>query len=432
MTLHRSCCPCDGCYCGTLCTPCLEPCEVVEQPSATACISKREWDNNIDSVTAGSGSGWVIWVNGAYYFFDGTLSSCDTPRASSVDWLISFRADECPDFSLGLDIVVPFIGGWDFSRPYTVTADVESVENPDGCAFQTPGTGVTPVFTGWSHTLQSPGLTAYDEFYGPSEITAYGGGMVPCVSPNEEIGTFGLGSCGSNPAEAVSTTSISGGMSAAVAVGVLPSDEAFRISFVCDAGSASVEVIDSLDADGYFVFEINGTCQIRFIGPVAQFVNVVRAFTAGSSLTASVLDGNWFLGSKVRPAYVGTVDQPTFPGTGVTPTGLQTLNTVTTSVDFTVQDIAYDALSASASFNGSYNNGTDICAVQCVVSSPAPASAMFTTLLSVAAHSSSIGSGRVREMYGIDLHPTTWSWSLDLTGWAGTDCGPVGGVLEVS
>ncbi len=437
MSLHRSCCPCDGCYCGTLCAPCVTNCVDVAQPAATACISKREWEANIDSVTNGTGAGWMIWVDGAYYFFDGTLSTCDVDRGTVIDWLISFKADACIDLS-DITVTVPFSGGWGFDVPFTITSSAnDAVVDVLDCAISLlANPGITsasePTFDTHAVELVSAAATAlalvYD-YNDPDTSTANVGSMTSCTGTSLWAYS-GAGNCSNGGF--TFPVSVSGIGFGYVASGGSALDavcaDTIRFDYACTTGSYLLEIVDNSNVDGYFEFNIGGTCLIKFIGPVAQFVNLFNAITAGSGLSATALDGSWFLGCKVRSAYVGTVDQPTFPYSS-SAFGFAASTTLsaggTTTADMTTCDEQYPPLTGTASFFGkssiTQNPGSpfDTCP-DC----PFGANGLGGARTVNGSHSSALDvDGNVREIYGISLHPASWTWTEDGTT---TDCTPTG------
>jgi len=452
MSLHRSCCPCGDCYVGTLCTPCLEPCDDVAQPAATVHISAREWDLHAADVP-GTGTGWVVYVNGAWYFFDGTTATCET-RASDIDWLIAFRADECPDFSVGVDIVVPFVGGFDFSQTWNVSVSITDIADPVGCVQEAwnadfPGSAPTvtsatqPEYQGWDMDIVCVASDPVTTIYGSGglgggacapdyELTG-GGGMTQCAAPYDVFGY--TGECIYTPTTyPASETSIEGCFSANTDDSTtVTGTAAITFNATCETGEFGFE-IENVDADGYFVVTINSECVIRFIGPVEQFANAFNATFAGTGISCTVNDSNWFLGCKVREAYVGTAYQASFPYTAITSSTSFTLATFapfTDTEDVDLSDIGYGPLLGSAGFNGACDVVTDapysgpICPPGCG-GSFLPA---LTGFSASGTHSSGSG-GYVREQYGIDLTPSTWTWATSYSG--SDDCEPSGISWEVT
>ncbi len=87
------------CYCGTLCVGCTEtdPDPCAPDPLPTACVSMAAWATHFDGLP-GTGSGALIPINGAVYFFDGTTSPCvDRAVGDEIDWESATKADECPE-----------------------------------------------------------------------------------------------------------------------------------------------------------------------------------------------------------------------------------------------------------------------------------------------------------------------------------------------
>jgi len=454
MSLHRSCCPCGDCYVGTLCTPCLEPCDDVAQPAETVYISAREWGLHADDVP-GAGSGWVIYVGGAWYFFDGTTATCET-RASDIDWLISFRADECPDFSIGVDIVVPFVGGFDFSTSWNVYVDIGDIDDPTACVQnawnnETPGSAPTvisadqPTYHDWDMDVVCVASDPIDMIYGTNTfggggggITDYtltgGAGMTQCGPPGSGNDFYGYtGSCFTSP-----TTYPASETYIAADFGANTNDSttvygnaALTFTATCTTGTFNIG-LESVDADGYCVCIVNETCIIRFIGPVTQFANAFNATFAGAGITCTVNDEDWFLGCKVRAAYVGTAYQASFPFTetsgGAT---IATFFPFADTVDIDLSDTGYGPLIGVANFNGGTNVVTDapysgqICPPGCG-GSFLPATTGFTA---TGSHSTMV-SGYVRERYDVSLRPQTWSWSIATS--TGDPCEPSSPVWTVT
>lgn len=433
MSLHRSCCPCGDCYDGVLCEPCLSPCVDVAQPAATVQISEREWLNHIDDLP-GTGSGAVIFVNGAWYFFDGTTSACSA-RASTIDWSISYRADDCPDFGVSLNIIVPFTGGFDFTVGWTAFAEIGGITDPLGCvqnAWNNDFPGSAPLvlsagdpnYVGWSMTAECAASDPVSAIYGTGLSTDYSyagdGSLTACSFPNDFFGH--TGTC--NTTEFVSQVSIEAWFFADEVTPDTAEDftaEAFRFVQTCSTGSYGIE-IENIDADGYFKITVESTCVIRFIGPVEAFANAFNATFAGTGVECEVLDPNWFLGSKVRAAYVGTAYQASFPYAAVSPTSFS-LTSLGDDQAITVSDVAYDRLHGIASFNGSVEVVTDapfsgtICAPGCG-GTFLPANTGFDAY---GTHPSGSGN-QVRERYGVTLHPSTWTWNEETT--PGDPCEP--------
>ena len=444
MSLHRSCCPCGDCYRGTLCTPCIEPCDGEAQPPETVYISAREWGLHADDVP-GSGSGWVIYVGGAWYFFDGSTTTCEG-RASDIDWLIAFRADECPDFSIGVDIVVPFSGGFDFSVPWNVAVDIGDIADPTACvqgawSFEFPGSAPVvlsadqPTYSGWDMDYVCVGVDPVNQMYGSNNFGGGGGGlpfytltggsgMTQCSAPDDLFGY--TGSCFSAP-----TTYPASETSIAADFGANTNDSttfygnaAMTFTATCPTGTFNIG-LESVDADGYCVCIVNETCIIRFIGPVTQFAHAFNATFAGAGITCTVNDSDWFLGCKVRAAYVGTAYQASFPFTetsgGAT---IATFLPFADTVDIDLSDTGYGPLIGVAGFNGGTNVVTDgpytgqVCPAGCGGTS-FPAGTGFTA---TGTHPSGSG-GYVRERYGISLAPSSWTWALSYAN-PGDPCEP--------
>ncbi len=435
MSLHRSCCPCGDCYRGTLCTPCIEPCDGETQPPETVYISEREWGLHAADVP-GSGSGWVIYVGGAWYFFDGSTTTCEG-RSSDIDWLIAFRADECPDFSIGVDIVVPFSGGFDFSVPWNVAVDIGDIADPTACvqgawSADFPGTApvvisaTQPEYHGWDMDIVCVSSDPITMTYGagglgggscaPDYDLTGGSSMTQCGPPGSGNDVFGYtGECVEAPTTyPASETSIEGCFSANTDDSTtVAGADAITFTATCPTGTFAFE-IENVDADGYFVVTINSACVIRFIGPVTQFAHAFNATFAGAGITCTVNDEDWFLGCKVRAAYVGTGDQASFPYTSVTSSTSFTLATFfpfSDTEDVDLSDIGYGPLIGAAGFNGSTNVVTDApytgpkCPAGCGGAN-LPAGTGFTA---TGTHPSGSG-GYVRERYGISLAPSSWTW----------------------
>lgn len=424
MSLHRSCCPCGDCYDGVLCESCLEPCAIT-QPAATVQVSAREWLNNYDDLP-GTGSGAVVYVNGAWYFFDGTTSTCST-RAAEVDWTISFKADECPDYAVSLDIVVPFVGGFDFTQTWNVAVDIGDIDDPTTCVQNAwtndfPGSAPLvlsadqPVYSGWSMDFECSAANPVDMIYGTGSNTDYtyvgDGSMTTCAFPDDFYGY--KGTCVEPPVTyPESQTSIEAFFFADDVTPDTPEDftsDAFKFVQTCPTGTFSID-IENVDADGYFVVTVNTSCVIRFIGPVRAFANAFNATFAGTGVECVVLDDDWFLGCKVREAYVGSIYQASFPFATVSPTSIS-LTSLGDEETITVSDYAYDRLHGIAGFNGSSNVVTDapysgpICPPGCG-GSFLPAQTGFDAY---GTHVTGSGN-QVRERYGVTLHPSTWTWS---------------------
>lgn len=451
MSLHRSCCPCGDCYEGTLCDSCLAPCADVDQPAATAQISAAQWDLYAADVP-GTGTGWVIWVNGAYYFFDGTTTTCSIPRVNSINWDISYRADSCPDFSASVDVVIPFVGGWDFSESSTFAASATGVSNPTACAaFLMIGASVTsataPTFTSWTVGAQSVGPSAVELYYGGTFSYTPGGGLVVTECGSDFIGTDGTFPTCTPPGSGLtgfnSTTIIAPELSAtAIMDNSQLSACVLRFAQTCSTGTYSVD-LETADADGYFTCTVETTCVLRFIGPVSDFVDMFNGVFAGTGITVSALETDWFLGAKVRAPYVGTADQPTFPASDVSPTSFGLAGLGDTQ-DVTLAGTVYGILDTDGVSVTDYRQ--IICGVQfygkstltladtttytlctdCESTVADPPLQMGNATSFYAEHATqetgaTAGSGLIRERYGVSLAPSAWTWTQSPLGYTTPD-----------
>lgn len=436
MSLHRACCPCGNCYRGTLCESCLAPCDI-EQPSPVAYITAAQWLEHIDDLP-GTGSGAVVWVDGAWYYFDGSTVACQS-RAEQIDWTISFRADACPDYSVSLDIIVPFSGGFDFRDPWNVSVALSDVVDPIACmqnhwANTFPGdttvvvSASQPDYQPWFATFTNIGSDPLLSVYGLGVYTVVGDGTLTQLAPPYEFIAYKPG-CAQPPLDPslpTATTSIEAFL---FADPVEPSEasfsgEPFKFVQTCPTGSFSVS-LTSTDADGYFVCIVNSFCTIRYIGPVSGFVNAFNATFAGTGITAELQDEDWFLGCKVREEYVGSAYQASFPAAGV-----GALSGSTTSlgdeIQVVINETAYGRLHGIAGFNASSDVVLEDLGVTTYVGPYCPSDDLpcGTGFDAYATHPTGVGN-YVRERYGVSLMPETWLWNAQWMGDPTDPCKPI-------
>ena len=404
-----TCCRECECYCGTLCAQCGYSCVAVD---ATACISKEEYEANVGSLP-GTGSGAVISVGGAYYFFDGTTAAC-TGRinSNSVDWDISFLADACPETDVDpITVTLAFVGGWNYANPFTVNVDATGIADYTGCGDCAGDSA--PTLVGAGITFTNTSTSGIETYYGnTSNFTgAASGGGTMCSTSEDAIEG---GTCAYDGAFKAWANEIAPQLE-------VTDDGSLNVGelSIVNACGVDYDITITHDADGYCTFCVDTTCCCKFIGPASHWVTFLNSVYAGSGLTFSIVGSDdWFVGAKVRGDFVGTVDQGSFPHSSFSPSTLTVLASSSSTV--TVSDYEYANIIGAFHMTGETTSSCPTCGAGSATGCGGWGDATAT-------HPSGESSaGHVRERYGVDLAPAEWTWMASGSIVAGADCALTG------
>lgn len=345
---------------------------------------------------------------------------------------------------MSLDIVVPFVGGFDFRIPWNVAVDCGGISDSAACAeanhqyaFPSDTSVVTsatmPEYEPWSVDVTLSTTEPFDNIYGLADVADYsvvGDGSLTQLAPPYEYFAYkpGCTQSGLDPSLPSATTTIAAYLRSVVEGG----DNALSFRFVqtCPTGSYSVS-LESVDADGYFVCIVNSVCTIRYIGPVRGFVNAFNATFAGTGIEAVAVDDDWWLGCKVRAEYVGTAYQNTFPSSVVSASAGST-TALGDEIDVTITDTTYSMSNGLSSFNATSDVVIEDGGVVTYSGPYCPSGYVMcgTGFVATASHWS--GGAIVRERYEISLAVPTWSWVAAWGGDPSDPCEPSGLVWTVT